>query len=98
MYQLIPLHSCDYLQKSSIKIKVATDEGKLPKWNVEQTLKLEGQYKVGSECELNSWPVRPTFYSYFKESVSGEYHIYIHKDQMNNDCIQRYDLFHWKPF
>ena len=34
MYQLILLHSCDYLQKTSIKIKVATDEGKQPKWNV----------------------------------------------------------------
>ena len=34
MYQLIPLHSCDYLQKTSIKINVATDEGKQPKWNV----------------------------------------------------------------
>ena len=42
-------------------------------------------YKVGSECELNSWPdslnaiqlswvqirLRPTFYSYLKESSSG---------------------------
>ena len=34
MYQLIPLHSCDYLQKTSIKINMATDEGKQPKWNV----------------------------------------------------------------
>ena len=27
MYQLIPLHSCDYLKKISIKISVVTDEG-----------------------------------------------------------------------
>ena len=27
MYQLILLHSCDYLQKISIKINVATDKG-----------------------------------------------------------------------
>ena len=27
MYQFIPLHSCDYLKKVSIKINVATDEG-----------------------------------------------------------------------
>ena len=27
MYQFIPLHSCDYLEKISIKINVATDEG-----------------------------------------------------------------------
>ena len=29
--QLIPLHSCDYLQKTSIRINVATDADKLPK-------------------------------------------------------------------
>ena len=34
MYQLIPLHSCDYLWKSSIKINMRTEEGKQPKWNV----------------------------------------------------------------
>ena len=27
MYQFIPLHSCDYLMKISIKINVATHEG-----------------------------------------------------------------------
>ena len=27
MYQIIPLHSCDYLKKVSIKINMATDEG-----------------------------------------------------------------------
>ena len=27
MCQFIPLHSCDYLKKISIKINVATDEG-----------------------------------------------------------------------
>ena len=27
MYQFISLHSCDYLNKTSIKINVATDEG-----------------------------------------------------------------------
>ena len=26
MYQFIPLHSCDYFKKVSIKINVATDE------------------------------------------------------------------------
>ena len=26
MYQFIPLHSCDYLKKTSIKINVAADE------------------------------------------------------------------------
>ena len=28
MYQLIPLHSCDYLNRLSIKINVLSDEGK----------------------------------------------------------------------
>ena len=27
MYQFIPLHSCDYLKKNSIKTNVVTDEG-----------------------------------------------------------------------
>ena len=27
MYQLIPLHSCDYLNKNLMKTNVATDEG-----------------------------------------------------------------------
>ena len=27
MYQFIPLHSCDYLKKITIKENVATDEG-----------------------------------------------------------------------
>ena len=27
MYQLIPLHSCDYLKKLSIRVNVATDKG-----------------------------------------------------------------------
>ena len=30
MYQFIPLRSCDYLKKISIKINVATDEGNSP--------------------------------------------------------------------
>ena len=34
MYQLILLHSCAYLQKTSIKINVATNEDKQPKSNV----------------------------------------------------------------
>ena len=34
IYQLISLHSCDYLQKTSIKTNVAIDEGKQVKWNV----------------------------------------------------------------
>ena len=31
MYQLIPLHSCDYLKNISIKINVATNE--VNNWN-----------------------------------------------------------------
>ena len=29
MYQVIPLHSCDYLNRLSIKINMATDEDKM---------------------------------------------------------------------
>ena len=53
-------HSCDSLKKISIKINMATDEGKAEmKSDKEQTMKLEWIYKVGSECELNSWPDSP---------------------------------------
>ena len=34
MYQFILLHSCDYLQKTSIKINVTTGKCKQLKWNV----------------------------------------------------------------
>ena len=37
-----------------------------------------------------SWvqiPLRPTFYSYFKESFSDEYHIYIHTPQGNINTV-----------
>ena len=56
MHQLIPLHSCDYLQKIWIKIKTwrLTKAIAEMKCDVEQTMKLEYLYKVGSECELNS--------------------------------------------
>ena len=57
MYQLTPLHSCDYLKKISIQINVATEEGNIRnEMDTEQTMKLEWLYNVGSECELNSWP------------------------------------------
>ena len=98
MYQLISLHSCDYLQKTSIKINVATDEGKQPKWNV--TLNKRWNWSSCTKLALSaSWThglisqsesvrasernslvassnrLRPTFYSYFKESIKGEYNI-----------------------
>ena len=57
MYQFIPLHSCDYLKKISIKTNVATDEGKAKmKSEPEQMMTMGWLYKVGSECGLNSWP------------------------------------------
>ena len=34
MYQIIPLHSFDYVEKTSITLNVATDQGKEPKWHV----------------------------------------------------------------
>ena len=68
------------------------------KSDTEKMMKFDWLYKVGSECELNSWLdraqlvrasernsvvvgsnlLRLTFYSYFKESYSGEYHLYIY--------------------
>ena len=41
--KLLPLHSCDYLQKTSIKTNVATDEGKRAKikCDTEQMMKLQ---------------------------------------------------------
>ena len=57
MYKVIPLHSCDYLEKISIKLNVATDKGnRRNEQDIEQTMKLELLYKVGSECELSLWP------------------------------------------
>ena len=42
MYQLIALHSCDYLNKISIKTNMVTDEGNTEmKFDTEQTTKLE---------------------------------------------------------
>ena len=54
-YIYTPLHSCEYLEKISIKINVANDEGnsRNKTWP-EQTMKLE--WKAGSEWNLNSWP------------------------------------------
>ena len=34
LHRFMWLHSCDYQQKISIRINVAIDEGKHPKWNV----------------------------------------------------------------
>ena len=34
MYQLIPQHSRDYLEKTSIKRNMTIEEGKQSKWNV----------------------------------------------------------------
>ena len=42
LFYFIPLYSCDYLKKSSIKINVATDEVKAEmKSDTEQTMKFE---------------------------------------------------------
>ena len=87
----------DYLHKTSIKINVATDKGKLPEWNM--TLNKGWNWSGCTKFALSaSWthgliaqsverlsriqwsrvqiPLRPTFYSYFKESVNGEYNMY----------------------
>ena len=41
IYQLIPLHSCDYLQKIFIKINLETEEQAEMKYHIEQAIKLE---------------------------------------------------------
>ena len=46
-----------------------------------------------------SWvqiPLRPTFYSYFKESVSGEYHTYINFLTYSTQFPFRNKTFTWK--
>ena len=55
IYQVIPLHSCDYLTKNLIKTNVATDEG--DSWNeMWHWTNNEIGVAVQGECELNSWP------------------------------------------
>ena len=57
MYQLIPLHSYDYLNKFRLKQTCRQTQAITEiKCDTEQTMKLEWLYKVESECELNSWP------------------------------------------
>ena len=55
MYQFILLHSCDYQQKTSIKLNVATDESKQPKWNV--TLNKRGNW---SSCRKSALSMSST--------------------------------------
>ena len=66
MYQIIPLHSCDYLCKISIKINVVIDEGNSR--NEIWRLKKRWLHKVGSECDIYSWPG-----SSFRQSVITEF-------------------------
>ena len=98
MYQLNPPHSCDYLNKISIKTNVATDEGN-NNWNemwhgTKNEIWVAGQSCLWVQVELMAWqfswlerlngiqwscvqiPLRPAFYSYFIESLCGEYHMY----------------------
>ena len=66
MYQLVPLDSCKCFKKISIKINVATDEGKAEmKSDTEQTTKSEQLYKAGSEWKLNSGPDSSVGYYYY---------------------------------
>ena len=98
MYQLILLHSCDYLNKISIKTNVATHEGnnnwnemwdwtKNEIWGAGQgwlwvRVELMASYLIQLEplnwihCSWVELPFTSTFYSYFKESFGGEYHMY----------------------
>ena len=54
IYQLIPLHSCDYLKKTSIKVNMATEEGKQLNGNV--TLNKRWNWSSCTKLALNgSW-------------------------------------------
>ena len=50
MYQLIPLHSCDYLHKISIKTNVATGEG-----NSRNEIGVAAQSWLSVRVELMAW-------------------------------------------
>ena len=57
MYQFIPLHSFDFLNKVSLNINVVTNEGNTRnESDTEQRIKLEQLFKVCFEYDLNSWP------------------------------------------
>ena len=46
--------------------------------DTEQTMKLEQLYKVGSECELKSWPVAQSVRASARNSVVEEEKKYTH--------------------
>ena len=96
--------SCDYLNKSSMKTNVATDEGnsRNEMWQLEH---LNGFQWSWVQISLG-----PTFYSYFKESFSDEYHIYqlipphscdyLNKSSMKTNVAtdegnSRNEMWHW---
>ena len=90
IYQLVPLHSCNYLHKIVITVNMTLNKQR--NWSSYTKLTLSASWTHGliGHCWLeHSWlehlhgiewlwvqiSLRATFYSYFKESFSGEYHI-----------------------
>ena len=58
MYQFIPLHPCDYLKKISIKINLATEEGKsrneIWQWTNDE-IRVAVQSWLWVRIELKAW-------------------------------------------
>ena len=92
---------CDYLKKISIKINwrltkaIAEMEP-----DTEQMMKLEYLYKVGSECELNSWPDSSVGQSVWTEfngrgfkSYSGQLYIATSKNPSVVNTTEEESLF-----
>ena len=93
MYLFIPLHSCDNLEKISIKIIMVTDKSntrnKIWHWTNNE-IEIAVKSWLWVQIELMVWwlsqlkyltgvqwlwvqiPLQPTFYSYFKGSLSCE--------------------------
>ena len=131
MYQVIPLYSRDYLNKTSIKTNVATHEGHSRKqmWHwTNDVIGVAVQSSLFFRVELMAcwlsrlerlngiqwtWvqiPLMPTFFSYFNESFSDEYHMYqliqLHSlDYLNKTSIEtnvatdernsQNEMWHW---
>ena len=127
----IHIYSCDYLNKNSMKINLATDEGnsrnEMSHWTNDE-IGVAVQSWLWVRVELMTWqlsrleclngiqwswgqiPLRPTFYSYFKESFGDEYHMYqlipLHScDYLNKNSMKinvttdesnsRNEMWHW---
>ena len=68
------------------------------KLDTKQTMKLEWPYKVGSECELNSWPI---FKAKFRDIPKLELEInieYTHKQNDKEGITEAYPDYYTMSF